>query len=154
MPNPESPSVTICASASFYPQIIELSYAIEAMGIRPVLPSTAEKMKHNGKENIEAVTDWSASPAGYHGKALLIREHFGEIIGSDAILVANYEKHGMADYIGPNVLMEMAVAFERRKPIFILNECPEVSPFKDEILGLEPVFMAGNLAVLNSLKNS
>lgn len=153
MPNHETPTIAVCSSASFYDEVIKMSYEIEALELRPVLPKTAERMKRNKDQNIEAVTDWSKSDIGYHGKALLIREHFDEIAVCDAVLVANYTKHGKPNYIGPNVLMEMAVAFHLQKPIYVLNECPDDSPLVDEILGLEPTFLAGNLAVLNSLKS-
>lgn len=138
-------NLAICASASFYKEVIEFSYKLEDLGINVILPKTAAKMKNEHRENDEAKTDWSVVPAGYHGKALLIREHFEEIAQSDAILVMNYEKHGKANYIGPNVLMEMAVSFYLNKPIYVLNDKPEDSPLLDEILGLEPVFLKGDI---------
>lgn len=144
--------LAICSSASFYTQVIALSYKIEELGPDVILPKTAQKMKDEGRENDEAKTDWSESPVGYHGKAELIREHFDEIARSDAILVTNYEKHGKANYIGPNVLMEMAVAFHLGKRIYVLNECPMDSPLVDEILGLEPVFLKGDIAKLKRIK--
>jgi hypothetical protein len=61
------------------------------------------------------------------------------------VLILNYEKHGQANYIGGNVLMEMALAFYQKKPIFILNEAPEDSTFLEEILGVLPVFLHGKL---------
>lgn len=113
-----------------------------------ILPMTAAKMKAEGRENEEVQTDWSMNPSGYHGKSLLIRGHFEEIFKSDAILVMNYEKHGKENYIGPNVLMEMAIAFYLKKPIYILNSQPQDSPLIDEILGLEPVFLNGDLSLI------
>lgn len=142
------PIIAICASASFYPQIIEVSDDIEKQGVTVVLPKTAAKMKAESRANTEAITDWSTAPAGYHGKAILIREHFKEIERSDAILVMNYEKHGKQNYIGPNVLMEMSTAFYLNKPIFVLNGEPEDSPLIDEILGLEPIFLRGDITKL------
>jgi len=139
-------SLAICASASNYPQVIAASYDIEELGINVLLPATAAAMKENGGKNIEADRDWSSVTA--HEKALLIRGHFTEIKKSDAILVMNYEKHGKANYIGPNVLMEMAIAFYLNKPIYVLNGKPEESPLIDEILGLEPIFLDGDLAKL------
>jgi len=105
-------------------------------------------MKAEGRENDEAITDWSTAPEGYHGKAKLIREHFSEIEKCDAILVMNYEKHGKKNYIGPNVLMEMSTAFYLNKPIYVLNGLPEDSPLIDEVLGLEPVFLYGDISKL------
>lgn len=151
--NERKPKLAVCSSASFYKHVIALSYELEAMNVEVILPRTAQKMKQEGRENEEATVDWSSSPNGYHGKALLIREHFNEIVDCDAILVTNYEKHGKQNYIGPNVLMEMSTAFFLNKPIYILNEQPDDSPLIDEILGLEPVFLKGNIQKLKELLN-
>lgn len=67
---------------------------------------------------------------------------------ADAILVLNYEKHGVQNYIGGNVLMEMALAFYLKKPIYILNEIPEQSNFLEEIIGLNPIVLRGDLKKL------
>tara|TARA_B100001105_G_scaffold253641_1_gene247603 strand:- start:1311 stop:1754 length:444 start_codon:yes stop_codon:yes gene_type:complete len=141
-------NLAICSSASFYTEVIAFSNELEELGINAILPKTAAKIKAEGRENDEAKTDWSKVAVGYHGKAELIREHFNEISGSDAILVTNYEKHGKPNYIGPNVLMEMAVAFYLRKPIYILNGRPDDSPLIDEILGLEPIFLNGDTKLI------
>lgn len=138
-------TIAVCASASTYPQVITASYEIEKLGINLILPKTAARMKEEGRENLEINRNWSVSA---HEKALLIREHFQVIEKSDAILVMNYEKHGKQNYIGPNVLMEMSTAFYLNKPIYILNGEPEDSPLIDEILGLEPIFLHGNLGIL------
>lgn len=142
------PKLAICSSASFYPAVIELSYELEQLGFDVVLTKTAQKMKETPGKNTEAITDWASSTIGYHGKSLLIREHFEEIAQCDAVLVANYEKHGKQHYIGPNVLMEMGVGFYLHKPIYVLYGQPEDSPLIDEILGLEPVFLHGDLRSL------
>lgn len=142
-------NLAICASSSFYKKVIEFSYKLEELDVNVILPKTAARMKTEHHENDEAKTDWSVAPVGYHGKAILIREHFEEITHSDAILVMNYEKHGKANYIGPNVLMEMAVAFYLKKPVYVLNDTPEDSPLIDEILGLEPIFLKGDISILS-----
>lgn len=144
------PTLTLCASASFYDKVIEYSYNLEEQGFRVILPSTAAKMRREGLGNDEVITNWSTTPVGYHGKALLIEEHFREIERGDAVLVMNFEKHGKPNYIGPNVLMEMAVAFYLHKPIYVLHDTPKDSPLLDEILGLEPIFLRGDLSNLPS----
>ena len=147
----QKPKLAVCSSASFYKIVIALSYELEALSIDVIMPKTAQKMKQEGRENDEASIDWSNNPIGYHGKALLIREHFNEISKCDAILVTNYEKLGKQNYIGPNVLMEMSTAFFLNKPIYILNDQPDNSPLIDEILGLEPVFLKGDIQKLKQL---
>lgn len=141
-------NLVICSSASFYTEVVAFSNELEKLGINVILPKTAAKMKAEGRENDEAQVGWSNTPIGYHGKSLLIRGHFNEIAHSDAVLVTNYEKHGKANYIGPNVLMEMAIAFYLNKPIYVLNGTPEDSPLIDEILGLEPIFLNGDTKLI------
>lgn len=72
-----------------------------------------------------------------------MRGHFDEVARGDAVLVLNYEKHGVQNYIGGNVLMEMALAFYLKKPIFIINEVPKESAFLEEIIGLGPIVLHG-----------
>jgi hypothetical protein len=142
-------NLAICASASFYKEVIAFSYELEKLNINVILPMTAAKMKSQQRENDEAKTDWATADIGYHGKSVLIRQHFDEIAKADAILVMNYEKHCKVNYIGPNVLMEMAVSFYLNKPIYVLNGIPEDSTLIDEILGLEPIFLNGDITKLS-----
>ena len=69
------------------------------------------------------------------------------VVGSPAY----FEKHGVQNYIGGNVLMEMSLAFWLKKPIYILNELPEESAFEEEIKGMEPVLLHGDVSVLPKL---
>lgn len=148
---PQKTSIAVCASASSYDRVIPFSDELEALGYRITLPNTAARMKEAGVTNVEAVTDWTKSPLRYEGKGKLIHEHFAVIEKADAIIVLNYEKHGRANYIGPNVLMEMSTAFYLYKPIFVLNDAPDDSPLIDEILALSPIFLKGDIHKLPSL---
>ncbi len=80
-------------------------------------------------------------------KAEAIREHFSKIEWSDAIVVVNREKNGIAGYIGGNTLMEMAVAFQLGKKIYLSDQVPQIS-YAEEILGMLPEPFS-NLAVLS-----
>lgn len=75
-----------------------------------------------------------------------MRDHFNKVAASDAILVLNYEKHGVTNYIGPNVLTEMALMFYLQRPIFVLNELPDPTPFEEELKGMRPVILQGHVA--------
>lgn len=141
--NQQYPKLVVCSSASFYKTVVTLSYELEALGIDVVLPKNAQKMKEEG--------DQPSRPIGHAEKAMLIRTHFNKIAQCDAIIVTNYDKPDKQNYIGPNVLMEMGIAFFLKKPIYILNDCPSDSPLLDEILGLEPVFLKGDTSKLEEL---
>lgn len=77
-----------------------------------------------------------------------IREHWGTIGKSDAVLVLNYEKHGIHGYIGGNSFLEMGFAYILRKPIFLLNPIPEMPYYKTEIIAMKPIAIDGDLARL------
>lgn len=143
-------TITICSSANFYRQAVDLQEELEKMGYNVVVPKTAKKMKETGDFDVSHYKTWFADANDYHKKAELMRAHFDEITAGDAILVLNYEKHGKQNYIGGNVLMEMCLAFYQHKPIFIINDAPEDSPFLEEILGMHPTFLHGNVADLDT----
>jgi len=77
-------------------------------------------------------------------KAEAIDVHFQKVVWCDAILVLNYEKNGVADYVGANTLMEMGLAFYLKKKIFLLNPVPKIGS-QEEILGMKSVVIARDL---------
>ncbi|MEK6811203.1 MAG: hypothetical protein AABX96_01700 [Nanoarchaeota archaeon] len=62
---------------------------------------------------------------------------------SDAILVANYEKHNQKNYIGFNSIMEIGMAFNRNKKIFILFNIPDNC--KDELEAIGSIVLNGDI---------
>lgn len=142
------PTITICSSANFYKQAVEIQAQLQTMGYSAIIPATAEKMKASGDFDVSHYKTWFGDANDYHKKTALMQGHFDEVTKGDAVLVLNYEKHGVQDYIGGNVLMEMALAFYLQKPIFILGRIPKESNFLEEIIGLNPVELKGDLAKL------
>jgi hypothetical protein len=143
------PRIVVCSSASLYDELIVLSREIDSTKINLVLPDMAERMKNGSADSDEAKINWSE--VGYDYKASLIRGHFSEIEKCDAVLVTNFAKSGKENYIGGNVLMEMTVAFYLKKPIVILNSAPEYSPLYDEIMGMQPIFLNGDISALEEV---
>lgn len=145
------PIITICSSASFYKQAVEVQEQLNGLGCDVVVPSVATRMKESGDYDVSHYKTWFADADDYHKKAELMRTHFEKIAKGDAILVLNYEKHGVQNYIGGNVLMEMSLAFWLNKPIFIINEIPEESAFEEEIKGMQPTVLHGDATQLPQL---
>src|SRR5262245_13870114 len=121
------PVITLCSSVNFYRHGCEIADLLEAQGVEVLMPSTAETMRGTGAFDSKKHRTWLRDPRDYHKKTWLMREHFPKIEQGDAILVVNDEKHGVKNYIGGNVLMEMTLAFYLHKPIFILNDVPNGS---------------------------
>lgn len=75
-----------------------------------------------------------------------IREFWNLMQGADAILVANYEKHGIPNYIGGNTFLEMGFAHVLNQKIFLLNPIPDIPHYKTEIIAMSPTVINGNLS--------
>ncbi|MCX6763853.1 MAG: hypothetical protein NTZ97_03960 [Candidatus Moranbacteria bacterium] len=74
-----------------------------------------------------------------------IKYHHNEIVKSDAVLVLNFDKNGIDNYIGGNTLIEMGDAYVLDKKIFLLNSVPEMM-YTDEIIAMQPVILNGDLS--------
>jgi len=73
-----------------------------------------------------------------------IRKHYELITNSDAILVLNYDKKGVKNYVGGNSLMEMGFAHVNNKKVFLLNPAPKLS-YTDEISAMTDMVLNGDL---------
>jgi hypothetical protein len=83
-------------------------------------------------------------------KGRAIAAHFRKIDESEAVLIVNYEKKGIPDYIGANTFLEIGYAYGRGKKIFILNNLPTTSSYKEEILGMQPIVLHGKITALTT----
>ena len=137
--------ITICSSASFFRHAFEIERQLKARGFGVKMPHTSLKMRRSGNFLVETYKSWLKNPRSYLRKSWLIRNHFRKILSGNAILVVNDEKNGMTGYIGGNTLMEMALAYHYKKPIYILNPVSPKLGFLEEVLGLQPVFLNGKL---------
>lgn len=123
----------------FFAEIKQLKKELENLGFEVFTPN---------EEGVE--TDYSklskSEQAGI--KQGFIDKHIEKIKGSDAVLLANYTKNEVENYIGANTFLEMAFAYILKKKIFILNNIPE-QPNTVEIEGLKPITLNGNLDSLS-----
>lgn len=87
-----------------------------------------EKLKLHQKYNLDA-----------------IREFWKMMQGADAVLVANFDKNGIKNYIGGNTLMEIGFAYVLNQKIFLLNPIPDIFYYKTEIEAVKPAILNGNL---------
>lgn len=74
-----------------------------------------------------------------------IREFWKLMQGADAILVANFDKHGIKNYIGGNTFLEMGFAHVLNQEIFMLNPVPKMPYYETEIIAMKPIIIDGNL---------
>jgi len=67
------------------------------------------------------------------------------IKNGDAILVCNFDKNGIKNYIGGNTLIEIGFAHVNDKKVFLLNPIPEEAPYVDEIKAMTGLVLNGDL---------
>lgn len=138
-------TITLCASVVFYEHVNEIADALEEKGFDAVVPKTAEKMRESGNYEVSSVKTWYDNPDHFTIKRALMDAHFAAVEQADAILVVNDKKHGVEGYIGPNVLMEMAVAYHLKKPIYILNDINKDLNVYEEVYGMNCQILNGKL---------
>jgi len=139
--------ITIVASIQFTKEMLALRDELERMGHTTFLPYTAKQIEAGELSLEEFMKEKNA-----HGDLRFrtmgpdrIKRYYNKIISSDAILVANYSKNNIQNYIGGNALMEIGFAYVNDKKIFLLNDIPEM-PYTDEIKAMNPVLLKGNLS--------
>lgn len=78
-----------------------------------------------------------------------IREFWRLMQGADAILVANFDKHGIKNYIGGNTFLEIGFAHVLNQKIFLLNPIPDIPYYKTEIEAMKPIILDGDLTKID-----
>ena len=130
--------IAVCGSMTFYEKMIEVKERLEDMGHAVFLPHVEYKDFHKLREVDEE--KW------FRLKPKFIRDHFDKIKKSDAILVLNYEKNGIKNYVGGNVIFELGLAFDLKKKIFLLNPIPKGLPYTEELEVIKPIVINGDLS--------
>jgi hypothetical protein len=141
--------ITICGSIAFQDEVLSVKEKLEKLGHKVTMWPL--KLK-DGKGQLISAKDYykirrvanDDEKWVWDRKAEAVLEHFDKIAWSDAILVANYDKNDVKGYIGGNTLMEMGLAFFLKKKIYLLNQVPELA-YKEEILGVKPIILNGDL---------
>jgi len=144
--------ITICGSAAFVNEMEAVAGQLKNLG-HEVKGMPAKFVDADGREWLTVDYDKFKKSLPFDKPEFLnnhhqrIREHFNKVAWSEAILVTNYDKNGVANYIGPNTLMEMGLAFYLGKKIYLLNPVPD-TPWKEEVLGIQPIIINGDLQLL------
>lgn len=147
--------IVICGSIEFTPKIKEVADKLIERGHKTEIPLTSQRIidgemtledfmrekEENGdtsfRKNIERKINDD-----------VVRRYYKIIKDSDGILVLNYDKKGIAGYIGGNTFLEMGFAHVLNKKIFLLNPIPEIG-YKDEIIAMQQTVLNGDLNKIN-----
>ncbi len=151
--------ITICGSIAFYKEMEEARDALTARGFEVKIPELAREAPEEfggGKkvyfghyiEEHGGIDAFPADHAVWDLKESAIRDHYEKIEWCDAVVVVNVEKRGVEGYVGGNTLIEIGVAFYLRKKICILNPVSSELSYTQEIMGMKPIFLDGNIQAI------
>jgi len=138
-------TITICSSASFYPEVILFRDKLNERGWKVFVPHSAALMERKGSFNVAAYKTWFSNPRHLKRKTWLMENHLRKIAMADSIFVVNLSKKGINGYVGGNGLIEMFYAHLKKKKIYMLNPISKQSPLREEVMGLRPVVVKGDL---------
>ena len=132
--------IAICASMVFTEKMLEKKKELEGRGHKCFVSGFANGYVGKTEREKEELTLF------HKNEKDAIREFFEKIKESDAILVLNYDRKGVKNYIGGNTLMEIGFAHVLNKRIFLINPIPEIEYYKSEIEAVKPVIINGDLS--------
>jgi diphthamide synthase subunit DPH2 len=141
----KSMKIAICGSLDFTYEIEKLENELRRMGFEVCIPISSEKILR-GEFSLEEIKKEKEN-GKFSDRAIKydsIRAYWGVIKSCDCILVANYDKNGIKNYIGGNSFLEMGFAHILQKRIFLFNDIP-VMIYSDEIKAMQPTIISGNL---------
>lgn len=129
--------VFLICSKNFYNKIPLIKEELEKKGHIITLPNCYDCPETEAKyRGTNEHANW---------KATMIK-HSEEVISKiDSVLVLNYTKNGVDNYIGGATFLEMYDAFRLGKTIYMMNDIPE-GLLKDEIIGFHPIIINGDLS--------
>lgn len=139
-------SIAICSSAQFYEHVNTIADELEQYGYKVVVPHNATIMRKTNDYKVENYKTWYENPEDFVRKKEYMDAHFKEVENADAVLLVNDEKNGVKGYIGPNGLMEMALAYYLKKPIYILNDVTKDNKVFEEVFGMGCIILHGDLS--------
>ena len=142
--------IVICGSSTFKEQMITYRDQLFKLGHEAIVHPDYEAFIKGEKAEI-----WSQVSGGEHHLAKksqgYIKWYYQAIKDSDAILVLNFDKREIKNYIGGNTLMEMGFAHVNNKKVFLLNELPESSPYIDEIKATFDLVINNDLNLITNI---
>ena len=135
--------IALCDSMVFTDKMITVKAALDKSGHFCEISPRARLYANKTAEQIEAL----ALKDKFENDA--IREYLHIIKECDAVLVLNYDNHGIKNYVGGNTLIEIGFAHYWKKKIFLLNQMPDTPYCRSEIEAMMPAILNGDLDNFN-----
>lgn len=131
--------ICICCSLSFTDEVFGVAKKLEKLGHEILLPNGVidRLIEKEDFDPIKAKTETNA-----------VKNHIEKIHEADAVLVCNYTKKGIENYIGANTFLEISFAYYFDKPIYSLNPLPNFDYINDELQSFKIVNINNDLTLI------
>jgi len=135
--------IGVAGSMQFTDKMIDACKALEELGHATFMSGFKDRYAGKTAEEIEELKLVDK----YEHDA--IREFWQPMQDADALLVLNYEKHGIKNYIGGNAFLEMGFAHVLNQKIYLLNPIPDMPYYGTEIIAMKPTVIHGDLTKIH-----
>ncbi len=132
--------IAIAGSMHYSEKMLETQRILEALGHEAIVSSFVDEFV--GKDDVEK----ERIKIDQKNNRDAIREFWRKMQGADALLVLNFERHGIPNYVGGNTLMEIGFAHVLGHKIFLWNPIPDIPYYKSEIEAVKPTVINGDLS--------
>lgn len=132
--------VGVAGSMQFTEQMMDLCKQLEANGHTAFMSKFGPKFVGKTDEEKEKIK----LEQKYTNDA--IREFWKLMKSADALLVANYDKNGIINYVGGNAFLEMGFAHVLNQKLYLLNPIPKMPHYETEIIAMHPTVINGDLS--------
>lgn len=132
--------IGVAGSMQYTEKMVEIVKRLEAMGHEAFTSKFADA--YLGKDDEEKEKIKLDHKYNYDA----IREFWKPMQGADALVVANYDKHGIKNYIGGNAFLEMGFAYVLGQKIYVMNPIPDMPYYGTEIIAMKPIVLNGDLS--------
>ena len=132
--------IGIIGSMQFTDKMLEVKAKLQELGHDAFVTDLHKAMVGKTDDEIEKIK--------LHQKYNMdaIREFWNMMQGADAVLVLNYDKNGIKNYVGGNTLMEIGFAHVLNQKVFMLNPIPEMPYCQTEIEAVKPIILNGDFS--------
>lgn len=134
--------IGIIGSMQFTNRMLEVKKELHELGHEAFVTDLHKAMIGKDENEIEEIK--------LHQKFNMdaIREFWRMMQGADAVLVLNFDKNGIKNYVGGNTLMEIGFAHVLNQKIFMFNPIPEMPYCETEIKAVKPIIINGDLSLI------
>lgn len=132
--------IGVAGSMQHIEKILEIAEKLRAQGHEVFRPQNPQRYVGKTDEEKEEVK----LDEKYNHDA--IREFWKPMQDADALVVANYDKNGVKNYIGGNAFLEMGFAYVLGLKLFLMNPIPENPYYGTEMIALKPTILNGDLS--------